>query len=143
VLAQYTLPADAELSQSQLAIFTNAIFNTLGTQRGQWLQDHSFRWMEDAGLHLGPDLSKVPAEFLAIMPANDHQAQPTTLTLERYQSGDQWRINYTLQQAGSTMSTSVNPWQPLPEAFRPLFPGGWKELAEREGFELPKEFNQH
>lgn len=38
------------------------------------------------------------------------------------------------------MSTDVNPWQPFPEAFRPLFPGGWKELAEREGFELPKSF---
>lgn len=143
VLAQYTLPADVELSQSQLAVFTNGIFSTLGGQRGQCLQDHSLRWMEDAGLHIGPDLSKIPAEYLAIMPATDYQAQPTTMKLERYQSGDNWWVNYTLKQAGNTMSTTVNPWQPLPEAFRTLFPGGWKELAQREGFELPKEFNQH
>jgi hypothetical protein len=27
----------------------------------------------------------------------------------------------------------------FPKAFRPIFPNGWADVAEREGFELPKE----
>jgi hypothetical protein len=42
----------------------------------------------------------------------------------------------------STLSTYVSPHQPFPETFRPLFPGGWVDLAQREGFELPAEFHQ-
>lgn len=141
VLAQYTLPANTELSQSQLAVFTNGIFNVLGEQRGQWLEDHSLQWMQDAELLIGPDLSKIPPEFLATMSVADYQAQPTVLTLKRHQAGD--GINFTLQQAGNSMTTTVNPWQPFPTAFHAVFPGGWKELAEREGFELPKEFINH
>ena len=141
VLAQYTLPPDAELSQNQMAMFTNGIFSTLGEQRGQWLQDHSVGWMQDVGLLTGPFISKIPPEYLEAMPATDYQAQPTTLTIKRYQAGDDWRINCTMQQAGNTMSYGITPWQPFPEAFQPLFPGGWKDLAKQEGFELPKEFN--
>jgi hypothetical protein len=143
VLAQYTLPADAEFSQGQMAMFTNCIFGVLGSQRGQWLQEHSLQWMMDSGLVTGPDLSKVPAEFQAILPLSDHLNQPTVLTLHRYQAGNDWGINYDLQQAGNGMSTTVNPWQPFPAPFLAIFTGGWKELAAREGFELPKEFNSH
>jgi hypothetical protein len=35
-----------------------------------------------------------------------------------------------------------SPFQQFPEVFRSLFPGGWTDLAQREGFELPKEFNK-
>ena len=142
VLAEYTLPANVELSQSQLAVFTNGVLTALGSERGQWLQDHSSRWMEDTGLHTGYDFSKVPAELLPLLSVDEHQNQPTTLTLKRYQAGKDWHLNFTLQQAGNNMTTSVNPWQPFPEAFQSIFPGGWRELAEREGFELPKEFKK-
>jgi hypothetical protein len=143
VLAQYSLPVDAEFSQSQLAIFTNGIFSVLGTERGQWLQNHSIGWMMDVGLRNGQDFSKVPEHPRAIMPIAEYKTQPTTLTLERYKSGDEWRINYSLKQAGNSMSTSVSPWQSFPEAFRPIFPGGWEELAAREGFELPADFKKN
>jgi hypothetical protein len=142
VLAQYSLPVDAEFSQSQLAIFTNGIFSALGTERAQWLQAHSHGWMLDVGLRTGQDFSKVPEELRATMPTSEYETQPTTLTVERYKSGDEWRLNYRLKQAGNSMMTSVSPWQSFPEAFRPIFPGGWEELATREGFELPKEFQK-
>lgn len=142
VLAQYSLPVDAKFSQSQLAIFTNGIMGTLGGQRGQWLQDHSAGWMDAVGLRTGQDISKIPAEVLSTMPASAFEAQPTTLTVERYKAGEEWQIQYSLKQAGNGMSTSVLPRQPFPEAFRAVFPGGWRELAEIEGFELPKEFNK-
>jgi len=140
VLAQYSLPTDASFSQSQLAIFTDGIFGALGDQRGEWLQDHAAGWMQDVGLRTGPDLSKVPAQIVATMPPDASQTEPTTLTVERYQSGGEWGMNFTLNQGGNKMTTSVNPGQPFPEAFRPLFPNGWPDLAAREGFELPKEF---
>jgi hypothetical protein len=140
VLAQYTLPTDASFSQSQLAIFTSGIFSALGDQRGEWLQDHAVGWMQDVGLRTSPDLSKIPAEILATMPPDTSQIEPTTLTVERYQSGGEWRMNFSLRQGANTMTTSVNPWQSFPEAFRPLFPNGWPDLAAREGFELPKDF---
>ena len=140
VLAQYSLPADAVLAQTQLAVFTKGIIGALGDQRAQWLQDHAANWMQDVGLDAGPDLSKVSPEILATMPPDTSQTEPTTLTVERYQSGGEWQMNFKLKQGGNTMTTSVNPWQPFPEAFRPLFPYGWPDLAAREGFELPKEF---
>jgi hypothetical protein len=142
VLAQYSLPVDAEFSRSQLAVFTNGIFNALGNERGQWLQNHSIGWMMDVGLRNGQDFSKIPEELRAAMPTAEYETQPTTLTVERYKSGDEWRMNYRLKQAGNSMMTSVSPWQPFPEAFRPIFPGGWEDLAQREGFELPKEFKK-
>jgi hypothetical protein len=40
------------------------------------------------------------------------------------------------------MSTDVSPYQPFAEAFLPLFPNGWPDLAQREGFELPKGFRK-
>lgn len=144
VLAQYSLPADPGFSQSQLSLFTNGIFSALGPERAQWLQDHSTGWMEDFGLHLNPNMSKIPAAYLASMPASFFQTQsePTTLTVKRYKAGDEWQMDYTLARAGSSMTAGINPWQPFPETFSFLFPGGWKELAQREGFELPREFNQ-
>jgi hypothetical protein len=142
VLAQYTLPVDAQFSQSQLDVFTNGIFSALGGQRAQWLQDHSLQWMQVSGLQAGLDFSKIPAEYQSTMSSSDYQNQPTVVTLSRYQAGDDQQINFTLEQAGNTMSTVVSSWQPFPEAFRCIFPGGWEELAQRDGFELPKEFNK-
>ena len=71
-------------------------------------------------------------------------SEPTTLTVHLSQIvNNERRYNYTLKSRHSTMTTSISPWQPFPEAFKPLFPGGWKDLATAEGFELPQEFKQH
>ncbi len=144
ILANYSLPVDSEFSESQLALYTNSLFNTLGVARAEMFQDHSGQWLADSGLRITPDYSRVPAELRAAMPAmiKRQEPQPTTLTVERYKSGDEWYMNYHLKQEGANMTTSVNPWQPFPEAFKPLFPGGWPDLAKAEGFELPKEFQK-
>jgi hypothetical protein len=142
VLAEYSLPVDPDFSRNQKADFTNVLVSALGSQRAEWLQNHSGNWMQDMGLREEPDISKIPAVYLASFLANNQQSKPTKLKLERYKSGNEWNLNYTLEQANSSMTTSVNPWQPFPEAFRAIFPGGWQELAEREGFELPKSFDK-
>lgn len=142
VLAEYSLPADDEFSKSQMADFVNTLVSTLGPQRAQWLQGHALDWMQSMGLREQPDISKIPAEYLADFLANFQRFKPTKLKVEQYQSGDEWRLNYTLEQQGNTVTTSVSPRQPFPEAFLAAFPGGWRDLAEREGFELPKEFDK-
>ena len=43
---------------------------------------------------------------------------------------------------GGTMYTEVAPYQEFPRAFRAIFPGGWPDLAQREGFELPKAYGK-
>ena len=143
VLAQYTLPVDGEFSKSQRAIFTNGIFSALGEQRGQWLQDHTIDWMTDVGLRTGPEYSAAALKLLGSRPTPELEPPPTTLTVERYKTGDAWQMNFNLKQAGNSMTTSVNPWQPFPEAFRAIFPGGWEQLAQRERFELPADFKKH
>lgn len=125
-LAKYTLPVNQELSQSLSNQFASGIFTSLGNERGQLLQQHAYSWMEALGMGSGP--------------ASAYANSPTIMTVERYsQQSDQLRL--TLQRANSQMQTSVSPWQPFPEEFRTLFPGGWRELAQREVFELPKEFS--
>jgi hypothetical protein len=140
VVARYALPEDESFSQVQHQTFTNGIVSTLGKQRARWLQQFSYGWMREVGLFVGTDLSGVPAEILAGQPSMEKK--PTTLTVERYQAGKETGMNFTLEQAGGSMTAGVSPWQPFPEAFKPLFPGGWKDLAQREGFELPKEFQK-
>ncbi|TAL03469.1 MAG: hypothetical protein EPO07_06125 [Verrucomicrobia bacterium] len=130
VLAKYSLPVDAEFSQSLSNAFTSGIFATLGNERAELLREYSYSWMQAVGMLGGPAVRGI------------YESEPITLLVERYRAGDSWNMNYTLKQAGNTMTTSVNPWQPFPEAFKPLFPNGWIDVAAREGFELPKEFKK-
>lgn len=121
VVAQYTLPADADFSQSLSGQFTNGVLSALGGERGNLLLQYSSSWMHDLG-----------------MEGNES----TTLTLSRY-GADNARLNFTLKSSnGNNMSTDVSPYQPFPQAFLPLFPNGWKDLANREGFSLPKSFQK-
>jgi hypothetical protein len=125
MVAKYTLPADAEFTQSLSNTVVNGMLDTLGQERGELIEGYSADWMQNLGLlqYGFPD-------------------SPTTLIVKRYQAGDETHLGLELRHGGNTMSTDVSPWQPMPEAFQPLFPG-WPDLAKREGFELPKEFNQH
>lgn len=138
VVAKYALPVDEEFSRNQFSRFTNTVFASLGNERAEWFQRYSQSWMQDVGLRVSADMSRVPPEVLAALPNLPTETKPTTLTVKRSGNG----LLFTVEQANSTMTTSVSPWQQLPEAFRAVFPGGWQELAQREGFELPKEFQK-
>ena len=127
VLAKYSLPVNVEFAQGLSNQFTAAIYATLGDGRGQLFQQHAYSWMAALGMGSGP--------------SSAYPNSPTTMTVERYSKQND-QLRYTLQRANSQMQTSVSPWQPFPEEFRTVFPGGWQELAQREGFELPKEFRK-
>jgi hypothetical protein len=120
IVAKYVLTADPEYSENASNAFAGIIYSTLGPQRAALLEQYSSTWMTSLGMWgIG---------------SGDNQS--TSLTLSR--EGDSLMLS--VRQAMSSMSCAVSPGQPVPDAFRPLFPGGWKELAGREGFELPKEF---
>ena len=125
ILARYTLPTDPEFSQSLSNTFTSGIRAALGEERGALLRGYSMSWMDGFGLLANPAPDK-----------------PTRLTVKRVQNGDGMHLGFDFEHRGGTMYTYASPWQPFPEAFLPLFPGGWRELAEREGFELSKEFEK-
>jgi hypothetical protein len=141
VLAKYSLTADADFARNQLAAFTNGVLDALGAQRAQWLQEHSWNWMTDFGLHPGTDESAVSTDSPATPPVSRVPPRTTTLTVRR-PAGVEGGLHFSLEQAGGSMGANVSPWQPFPEPFRAVFPGGWEELAQREGFELPKEFKK-
>lgn len=122
---KYTLPADPQFSQTLSNTFVSTVFDTLGQERGQLLEGYSWQWMTDRGLA-----------------GNANPDYPITLTLKQRQSGDQTQIGYEFINAGGTMSSEVSPWQPIPEPFQALFPGGWPDIAKQAGFTLPKSFNQ-
>jgi hypothetical protein len=121
VVAEYKVTIGPEFSQNANNTFTGQVISTLGAERGELFLRYASEWMHSLGLE---------------------GSEPTTLTVNRQANRDDNYYLYTIKGAYSTMTTAVNPWQPFPEAFRPMFPKGWADLAAREGFELPKEFNK-
>jgi hypothetical protein len=118
VVAQYTLPLDAEFSQSRSNTLAAAVIGALGTERGRLMLDYASYWMFDAQMR---------------------GAGSTTLAVRRPADGPE-RLSFQVNTPnGGYNGALVNPFQQFPEAFCTIFPGGWTDLAQREGFELPKE----
>jgi len=112
VVAQYTLPNDPAMSISNN--FATGVSNALGRERAELILASARNWMDDIGV-----LNK----------------KPTTLMVKRYVAGNEQRLKVQNQR------DSWDLWQGVefPEEFRPIFPNGWTDVAEREGFELPKD----
>ena len=127
VLAKYSLESDPQFSQSLSNGFAAVIDSTLGDERGALFRQYAANWMDSLGMF---------GAGAAMSGANRSQTETTTMTIRR----DRDYLMLDLRQGNGSMSCGISPGQPFPEAFRPLFPGGWKDLAEREGFELPPEF---
>ncbi len=120
VVAKYSIPADTAFSGNCSNAFASGMLATLGDERGGLLLDYASSWMTDMGMYGG---------------------EATTMTVKRYGAGDELRLNAEFHSARSTWSTDASPSQ-FPEPFRPLFPNGWPDVAKREGFELPKGFEE-
>jgi hypothetical protein len=117
IVAQYTLPADADFNLALSNSFTTGIVTTLGNERGELLLHYAQSWLGE----LSTDSER-------------------SITLKRFVSGTEPHLGYELKTAYSTSTSEVSRQQPFPEAFAGLFPNGWRDLAQREGFELPKDF---
>jgi cell division protein FtsB len=119
VLANYVLPADTQ-SSNTLQSFSAVVRNTLNSDaRDQLFFEDIWNW-GNAHQLTSPALEGHPAQSVMVI----------------RRSGN--ALVLYLQQPNSSWSVDITPSLPFPEAFLPIFPGGWKELAEREGFELPE-----
>ena len=126
ILAKYSFENDPAFTQSLSNRLTSAIVDGLGDQRAGLLLHYSHDWM----VRIGMRGSWMPEKG-------------TTMIIRRQPRQGPEQQNYLmldLNQSGGRMSCGITPGQPVPEAFQPLFPGGWEELARREGFELPPSF---
>lgn len=121
MICEYKVNLDPAYTQSASNLFTAQIAATLGEERAELFRSYAENWMNSLGM-LG--------------------AEPATLTINQYNKNEAQYL-YTIKFTHSAMTTEISPWQPFPETFLPLFPNGWEDLARAEGFELPKEFEQH
>jgi hypothetical protein len=118
VVAHYTLAGDATMARGITNEFFSAVAEAVGEQRAELIHDTALTWMEEMGV--------------------SHHS--TRLTIMREMDGGDSRLKVEMRENGRNKSAYL----PLkdddfPKALRLLFPNRWAGLAEREGFELPKE----
>lgn len=126
-LARFTIPANVELAASLSNKLASAVMTTLGQERADLLQRYSRDWYQ------------IEVGGLASL--------ASTLTISRRaEGGGAPRFHYDFSvkdETGQTRRGQSGLIMPnsryFPAPFKSIFPGGWRELAEREGFELPYE----
>ncbi len=122
VVAQYTIrPPDGTLELGISNAFSAEITSVLGSERAALFARDAWRELRRDLAPAGPD--------------------PAILTVRRSGSDGEPTLVYDLREGGSTQTREVQ-YAHYPSGwFLTLFPKGWQSLAEREGFELPANFN--
>jgi hypothetical protein len=126
-LVRFTIPPNPELATTLSNKVSATVVGTLGQERAQLLQRFANDWY------------RTEVGGLASM--------TNTLTVSLQSNGELTpRLHYDFSVKGGPgqgsrgESGQIIPGQRyFPNAFKSVFPGGWRELAEREGFDLPKE----
>jgi hypothetical protein len=125
VLVRYTIPADPAFEQPLTRKLFSTINAAVGEERGELLRGYfqTYRLYEDGAI----------GDRTNILEIHHVSGQPGL----GYRSGWKWENS-------ETINTYPEPIKPnkFPYAFFFVFPGGWQEIAQREGFELPEEFNK-
>jgi hypothetical protein len=125
LLVRYTLPTDPAFEQA----LTNKLFSSInaavGDERGDLMRAYFQTWRlyEDGAI----------GDRTNIFEIHRISGQPGL----GYRSGWKWEKS----EAINTYPAPIKPNR-FPYAFFFVFPGGWQEVAQREGFELPQEFNK-
>jgi hypothetical protein len=118
---------DAALRLSVRSNFEAAVFRALRTNRAEFVGPSATSWMNGIGL---PDYG-----------------YQTSMVIEREAAGNQQRLKAEIShfnpgeimRSPGGIQSGYLPECKFPDAFRCTFPNGWADVAEREGFELPKE----
>ena len=119
VLADYRLPANPELARQFQAEGAAGLLEPLGFDRAKLVYDYAGSWIFQHG-KLG--------------------SSSIRFTVRRRTEGTHPGLWYQQEEiGGSNNSGDVRPGN-FPDLLRGLFPGGWHDLAQREGFELPDDF---
>ncbi|MEY2429143.1 MAG: hypothetical protein QOJ40_2028 [Verrucomicrobiota bacterium] len=125
LLVRYTIPADQKFEQASTSKLFSIINATVGDERGELMRKYFEinRFSEDGGIGDGTNVFEI------------HRISGQAGL--GYRSGREWENS-------SAINTYPEPIKPdrFPSAFFFVFPGGWQEIAQREGFELPEEFHK-
>jgi hypothetical protein len=122
VLAQYTLQSAPPTSISNNIM--SEISGAIGKERTELMQMGSSTELLDGSIQ----------EWISEL-ANWGGDKPVTMTLKRFSDGNKQVLKFQERDDGRWVPIRIR----FPTIFRPLFPNGWGDVAEREGFELPKE----
>jgi len=118
VVAQYTLTDDPAMFQSISNNFVAGVFDALGKERAELIRFSAGNWfVSDIGL----------------------RGYSAKLVIKRVLVGNEQRLKVQMQGGGADEGYLPLPWNSFPAALRPIFPNGWADVAQREGFELPPE----
>lgn len=120
IVAHYSITPDPTLENAVSNLFSVRIAGVLGAERGE--------------LFVEPGWRALKASF----PVTDQE--PETLTIRRAVVNGQPELSWHAVQGTSRRSGPIRYGHYPTRWFLKLFPGGWKDLAEREGFELPKDW---
>ncbi len=125
MVVSYTVPANQVFHEATISQLFSTVNSGIGTERGELLRNYfeHYRIYEDGAV--GDHTNLLSIYRISAAPGYG------------YRSG--WRSANA--EAINTYPEPIKP-EKFPAAFRFLFPSGWKELAQREGFELPKQFGK-
>jgi hypothetical protein len=127
VVAQYTLHNDPSLSVSNH--FAAGLHEAVGRERAELiLISAPDYFISDIGIRHG-DKSILNLKRYLI----GNEARYTFQVLDTYGNQQQWPMSRPRE-------VSRDAW--FPPTFRPIFPNGWSDVAQREGFDLPPEESQ-
>jgi hypothetical protein len=122
-VVRYTLPAGQEFADAVTNRLLSSIADLIGTQRSELFRTYAETWFQIETGYLGG-----VTNTLAVLRQPDRDGQPA--------------LFYKLGRQGPNSSMSEGPGEiepsRFPPAWRNMFPGGWPEVAQREGFELPE-----
>lgn len=121
LLAQYSIPADAAFRGTLMTNLFSDINSAIGVERGDLLRKYfdSYALYEDAAIG---DRTNILAIY-----------RSTNSPGYAYRAGWRW-ANHS--EAINTFPEPILPNR-FPLAYRFVFPSGWPEVAQREGFDLP------
>ncbi len=117
IVAEYRAPANPDLARKIQQQEISTLAALLGPERLDLLPGFGNAWMEAHG-SLGEETVRFTVHYAA-------NRQPPL-----------W---FQMDHGGSSSCADVQP-DSFPALFRGIFPGGWRDVAQRGGFQLPEEF---
>src|SRR6266850_1089988 len=123
ILAHYVIPADDATMEHNISNrFSTGIIAVLGAQRADIFVDDGWRQLRSALPIVGPE--------------------PVTFTVKRVAADGGQQLTWQIQKGAAVSSGEVGYAHHPATWFSLMFPRGWREVAERNGFELPQDFEK-
>ncbi len=127
------LPPDPDFFGSLSNAFVSGVVDILGAERGDSLANFSLDWMNDHSLGFTKN-----ATFTVAVRGTGNK-DPSGRTNYDYEfRAEQTVDTEVMHGTAGFYSRLIRPEEPVPAFIQPLFPGGWREIAQREGFELSR-----